>query len=138
MFDRYFATHKEFQDGQTVDVTKCLGRFPNQEAAELAAKDRLWAKDGVRIRRETRIEIAWKQAERVLIRALRVACAAALGYVAYAWISHDAPSIGDIPLSQLTLAMLVSAIFYALIAVGVFWACMAMAFGDGPKDSPFD
>lgn len=137
MRPRYFAMYIGSEEGKLILASRPLGRFSDQEAAEdFAALQRYPGKlDYVRV--ETRYEAGLYALSCVALRALRLIVAAAIALVGYVFLSDWHIGIGDIPLSQLTLSLIFSALLKTAISIALFFGCWALAFGEGPRDSPF-
>lgn len=135
--DRYWVTLKVFREGQVAEERALLGRYATQEAAENAASDYYWNKEVVGVAPEPRLASAYRKLARIAIRSLRVATATVIAVVVYSWVTSG-PDTSSIPIGQLTGGMIGGNILRALVGVGALWACIELAFGQAPKDSPFN
>lgn len=135
--DRYWVTLKVFREGQVAETRHLLGRYATQDAAESAASDYYWNKEVVGVAPESSLEGAYRKVARIAIRSLRLAAAAVIAVVAYSWVTSG-PDTSSIPIGQLTGDMIGGSILRALVGGGALWACIELAFGHGPKDSPFN
>ena len=136
MNPRYFVTFKHWNGSATETSTHTLGRFYDQELAERRAKERYSAPgyELLDVRPETDFEATRYKAFRFAIRTLRLVVAAAIALFAYAWLGDSNSKIGDIPLGDLTLSMIFSAVVHGALIMGAAWLCWVIAFSDGPQD----
>ncbi|WP_166213061.1 hypothetical protein [Cognatiluteimonas telluris] len=137
MNDRYFVTYKRLTSDTVETNTFALGRFFDLEAAQHRARERYNAPgyEILSVRQETRFEALLHKCSRFLIRLVRIAVGAALAGLAYSWLVGADYGLGDIPLSQLTLNRIFSALFHTALILGAAWLCWTIAFGEGPADS---
>ena len=133
---RYFVIYKHWQNGEIVQSHSCLGRFASADAAVAAAH--AYNRPGLEVvdlRVETKFQAArhaaWLLIEPVLfaiIRVIRVCAGAGIALVAFQILIVDG-HIGDIPISQLTLSMIVDALFKGVVLLAIGWICFWLAFG---------
>jgi hypothetical protein len=130
------VTYKHWNGSTTETSTHALGRFYDREFAEHRAQERYNSPgfELLTVRPETGFEAVRYKVIRFLIRSLRVVIAAAMAFFIYAWLGESNSKIGDIPLGDLTLSMIFSALFHGVLLMGGAWLCWVIAFGDGPQD----
>lgn len=133
---RYFVTYKHWNGSATETCTYALGRCYDQEFAERRARERYNASgyEVLSVRPETDFEAAQYKVIRFLVRCLRIVFATVIAFFAYVWLGDYDSQLGDIPLGELTLNMVFSALFQGALIVGAVWLCWVVAFGDGPQD----
>lgn len=136
MHPRYFITYRRW-DGKTVQSgTYAFGRFRDQIEAERKARE-CFSRPGsevISVRPETSGEAARHKICRFFARTLRVVFAVAIGFVVYLLIGYAGFGIGDIPLKNLTLSMIFSALIRGMLILGAAWFCWVLVFGEGPRD----
>lgn len=133
---RYFVTYKHWNGGTTETSTYALGRFYDLDTADRRARER-WAApeyEILEVRPETDFEATMYKINRFFMRSFRITCAAVIAFFAYIWLSDSGPKIGDIPLGDLSLNMVVSALSRGALFLCAIWLCLIVAFGDGPQD----
>ncbi|MFX1725013.1 hypothetical protein [Stenotrophomonas sp. AS1] len=131
---RYFIiTRSEFT--KELLPERYLGRFHLRQHAEYRAKAKApdWG-EMVSIRQESPREAFTYRSARVLVRTLRVTAGVLLGLLVYGFLLHGGTGVGDTPFSQLTLNVLIGAVFKGAFAVALIWLSWVIAFGSGPKD----
>lgn len=133
----YIVTYKQlYSNGSVETIKKRLGRFASAASAKKHA-DRWYSMGGMEVidlRPETKIENATHTTWRFLIRSLRISAAFAIAVVAWVLLTSSAQGISDTPLSQLTLGMIVPAVFKGALLLGIGLACWGLAFGEGPRE----
>lgn len=135
MDQRYFVSYKRWDGEATQILTATLGRFWDQDAAERIAQERYGVAgyEVIAVRPETAFEAARYKVYRVLVRSARIACAAVIGVVSYAWLHDSFVDTGDIPLGSLTGNMISTNLLNGGLAFAAAWLCWLLAFGDGPE-----
>ena len=137
MNPRYLVKYRTIHGGEPEVREHAFGRFHDLESAENKAKasyDVEGYGEVISVRVESSTERRIYSFGRVIIRSIRVLIGALLAIAAYAWFSAHDPSIGDIPLGQLTLKVIVSSLFNIALVAGAAWLSWLIAFGDGPDD----
>lgn len=131
---RYFVVYKRLNGMQVETAGSRIGLFANEADAQKFARRRLNSPgiEIVAIKRESKTQIAFYAVERFVIRCLRIGSAAAIAVLVWVFLFDSPSSIGDVPLAQLTLAMLFSAIIKGAVGIAVAWGCWTLAFGEGP------
>lgn len=72
---------------------------------------------------------------RFLIRTFRIVCGIVVGLIAF-WPGGYVADVSQIPLAQLTLSTIGSAIICGLLFFGLISVAFSIAFGEGPKEQP--
>lgn len=131
----YRVIYEEFDGGSVARRNVRIDRYCTfAEMREFAsAKFNSAGRKLIDVRHETWLEAAYRRTARITVRSLRIGIGAFIALAAYVFILASSPSIGDIPLSQLTLGEVFSALFrgaffLAFLALG-WW----IAFGEGPS-----
>ncbi len=130
-------TYKHLNAGTAAEETKLLGRCWDKDFAEQLARDQYKSPEYeiLDIRIETDFEKARHKIFRVIIRTLRIMVAGIITFFAVSWLQNNGVKIGDVPIADLTIGMIFSALIYLAIFVGVTALCWEIAFGDGPQDN---
>jgi hypothetical protein len=133
---RYFVSYKHWNGSETETSSYTLGRFYDLDAAERRARERYGAPgyEVLGVRPETDFEASRYKVYRFLMRSFRIACAAVIAFFAYLWLIDSGPTLGDVPLGEITLDMVFSAIFHVALVLAAVLLCWIVAFGDGPLD----
>lgn len=128
---RYFVTYRS-QDGEP--TTRVLGRFHDRTLAEHIARAHFGVPgyEVLEVRAETPVEAAHHRVSRFVTRTLRIALGSGLFLLAWHALYRTGPRIGDVPMSRLTLNMLMTFGWHALLLLGAFFFCWDIAFGEGP------
>ena len=130
---RYFVTYRHPQSGET--TTRVFGRFHDPAQAEHIARAHL-AETGCEVldvRAETPVEAMRHRISRAITRTLRIALGTGLGLLAWhALFLRTGPRITDMPLGRLTLGMLLTFGFHAVLMMAAMVFCWDIAFGEGP------
>ena len=133
---RFLATYRRWDGTTTQTCTSSLGRCYDEASAASAAKQR-YGGDGyelLTVRQETAFEAARHKVLRFVVRSLRIAAGVVLAFFAYVWLSGATPDIGDVPLSQLTVNIILTRLFHVGLIIGSAALCWFIAFGDAPKE----
>lgn len=137
MDPRYFAHYRSFRNLETTIATVAFGRFRSEEEAARKAKSSYdvpgYAKL-LSVRRETATEAFLYRIWRIALRCFRVLMGLAIALAAYIWLFANGGlgSIGDVPMSALTLNIIFAALIKGAFIVGGGILCWYIAFGDGP------
>ena len=136
MSPRYFALCTPY-DRASRNLSKySTGRHAGAESALIEARARYGAiVQSVRI--ETGLEAKLFAARCVIVRAVRLLAAVIVGFIGYALLSASPINITDVPLGELTLSAIGTALLKGGLWVALVGVCGALAFGDGHPDSPF-
>lgn len=132
---RYFVVFKRLT-GSTVETCgKRIGWYANFEDANRQAQKRFSAPGItiVEVKPESRFQLFAYAVERFVIRSLRIAAGVAVAIVGWTLLFDSSHSIANIPIGQMTLGMLVTALFKGIVAVIGGFACWALAFGEGTQ-----
>jgi hypothetical protein len=132
---RYFITYRRRDNGET--TTRVFGRFHDRTVAERAARERLAIAglELVGVRVETPVEAAHYRFSRAITRTLRIVLGMGLGLLAYhALFLSGGSRISEMPLARLTLHMLLTFGFHAVLMAAAVVFCWDIAFGEGPHN----
>ncbi|MBU8978005.1 MULTISPECIES: hypothetical protein [unclassified Lysobacter] len=129
---RYFVTYRRPENGET--ATRVLGRFHDRAAAERVAREhlRVAGLEMLAIRAETPLEALHYRFSRIMTRTLRITLGAGLSLLAYHELFRTGSRMGDLPLSRLTLNMLLTFGFHGVLMIAAVVFCWDIAFGEGP------
>ncbi|HEY0503850.1 MAG TPA: hypothetical protein VGD42_10190 [Lysobacter sp.] len=130
---RYFVTYRRLDGGEP--TTRVFGRFPDRTLAERIARMQfgLPGYEVLDVRPETHVEAVNHRVSRFITRTLRIALGTSLFLLAYHALFRTGPRVADVPLSRLTLHMLLTFGFHGLLLLGAVFFCWDIAFGEGPQ-----
>ena len=132
----YIVKFKDLKSPQGEIRRVRLGRFQNLQLAEQRAAEAYGVPgygELVSVHAETPRELLAHRVWRFAVRSLRIVIAAVIALFAYSWLFGSGTSIGDVPLSQLTINMVGSRLVSGVLGVGAAALCWFIAFGRGPE-----